>query len=98
LILCVASGLVALWFAASVTFGSGGALRFATLTVVGLSGARALFSPEPAMVMTAVAAMALAIAVASSAGGGTPGALPFVAAALIAAGVMAVPKPASNDS
>ena len=39
LLLCVAGGLVALWFAASVTIGPDGATRFAALSVIGMSGA-----------------------------------------------------------
>jgi hypothetical protein len=98
LILCVAGGLLALWFAASVTFGSGAAARYGVFSVVGLSGVRALYSRETSIVMTATAAMSLAIAAGASLAGSAPGPLPFVAAALIAAGMMALPSPAAHAS
>lgn len=44
LILCIASGLVALWVAAAVTTGTGAPLRFAVLVVLVLMGARMLMS------------------------------------------------------
>ena len=91
LILCVAGGLVALWFAASVTIGPDGATRFAVLSVVGLSGARIVSSREPSSVVTAVATLALAAAVATRLGAGSPGLVPYVAAALIAAGALLLP-------
>lgn len=98
LILCVAGGLVALWFAASVTIGPDGAARFAVLSVIGLSGARILSSREPSTVVTAVATLALATAVATHFGAGSPGLLPYVAAALIAAGVAFLPVRVASAS
>ena len=91
LIMCVAGGLVALWFAASVTIGPEGATRFAVLSVIGLSGARIVSSREPSSVTTAVATLALAAAVATHMGAEPAGPVPYVAAALAAAGVVLVP-------
>jgi hypothetical protein len=98
LILCVAGGLVALWFAASVTLGPDGATRFAVLSVIGLSGARIVSSREPSTVVTAVATLAIAIAVATHFDTGSPGLLPYVAAALIAPGVVFLPARAASVS
>jgi hypothetical protein len=86
LILAVAAGVIALWVAVSVTSGAGASRRFALLAVLGLIGARLLTGRDPTVALTAVAAMALALAAASGLAGVTPGAAPYIAAALIAAG------------
>jgi hypothetical protein len=91
LILCVASGLVALWVAAAVTTGGGAQLRFAVLVGLGLMGARVLASRENAVVLTSVACFALALAAAPSLGAASPGPVPAIIGALIAAGVMFLP-------
>jgi hypothetical protein len=91
LVLCVAGGLVALWFAASVTIGPDGATRFAALSVIGMSGARIVSSRERSSAATAVGTLALATAAATHLGAGSPGLLPYVAAALIAIGVLLLP-------
>jgi len=96
LILCVAGGLVGLWFAASVTIGPDVATRFAVLSVIGMSGARIVSSREPSSVVTAVATLALATAVATHLGAGSAGLAPYVAAALIAAGALLVPVRVAN--
>jgi hypothetical protein len=98
LILCVAGGLVALWLAASVTVGPDGATRFTVLSVIGLSGARIVSSRVASSAVTAVAALAIAIAVATPLGAGSPGLLPYVVAALIAAGVLLLPVRVANAS
>src|SRR5437773_9400813 len=54
-ILCVAGGLLALWIALGVTSGHSSALRFAVITVAGLSGARVLSSDESSVLLTSVA-------------------------------------------
>ncbi len=87
LILVIVAGALALWIAASITTGSGAPLRFATLAVIGLMGARVLEGREPAVLLTAVAGMALALATAAGLAPTTPGLAPYVIAALIAAGV-----------
>ena len=56
---------MALWIAASVTSGAGAPLRFATLAVLGLMGARVLEGRDPAAVLTAVAGMALGLGLAA---------------------------------
>jgi len=94
LILCVALGLVALWIAASVTLGPGVAQRFAVLVVVGLTSARILTSQQTPIVMAAAAVLALAIGVAASLGAHSV--WPYIAAAVIAAGVTLVPIPKMN--
>jgi hypothetical protein len=86
LVLCVAAGLLSLWIAFSVTTGAGAALRFGVMTVVGLSGARALFSNEPAALLTAVGLLALAVAAIAGAGESSPDPWPYVAGAVVAAG------------
>ncbi|HEV2035869.1 MAG TPA: hypothetical protein VGU71_17030 [Candidatus Dormibacteraeota bacterium] len=87
LILAIVAGVVALWIAASVTTGAGAPLRFATLAVLGLMGARVLGGRDPAVVLTAVAGMALAVAMATGLAVTPPGPAPYILAALLAAGV-----------
>jgi hypothetical protein len=87
LILSVVAGILALWIAASVTTGAGGPSRYAALVVLGLMGARVLTASAPAVVITAVAALALAVAMASGLAQAGPGPAPYIAGALIAAGV-----------
>jgi hypothetical protein len=91
LILCIASGLLAFWLAASVTTGPGGSLRFAVLLVPGLMGARILMSREVPVVLAGIAAMALALGAASGLAAESPGPVPAIVGGLIAAGVMFVP-------
>ena len=86
-ILCVGGGLLALWIALGVTSGHSSALRFAVLTVAGLSGARVLSSDEPEVLLTAVALLALALAAAAGLADGAPAIWPYLSAAAIAAGV-----------
>lgn len=90
LILVIVAGFLALWIAASITGGPGAPLRFATLTVLGLMGARVLEGRDPAALLTAVAGMALALAMAAGLAATPPGLAPYVAAALIAAGTSVV--------
>jgi hypothetical protein len=96
LVLCVASGLLALWVAASVTLGQGVAHRFAILIVVGLMAARILTSQRTSAVTAAAAVLALAIGEGASLGGHSV--WPYIAAAVIAAGVTLVPSPRLNVS
>jgi hypothetical protein len=92
LILCIASGLLALWVASVVTTGTGAPLRFAVLVVLGLMGARMLMSREAPAVLTGIASLALVLAVASGLAPGSPGSITALVGALIAAGVMFVPR------
>lgn len=92
LILCIASGLLALWVASAVTTGTGAPLRFAVLLVLGLMGARMLMSREAPVVLTGIASLALVLAVAPGLGPESPGSIPAIVGGLIAAGVMFVPR------
>lgn len=92
LVMCVASGLVALWIAASVMTGEGAALRFAVLAGVGLAGARVLGTDEVAAVTAAVAALVLALAAATPVSEAGLGPWPYAAAALVAAGAAWFPR------
>lgn len=88
LVLCVASGLLALWIAASVTNGTGAPLRFAVLVVLGLMGARILGGRDAAALLTSVAGLALVLAVAPGLASTGQGFVPAMAGALVAAGTM----------
>jgi hypothetical protein len=94
LILCVATGLVSLWVAASVTLGPGIAPRFAELVVVGLMAARILTSQQIPVVLGAAAVLALAVA--EGAGFGADSWWPYLAGGVIACGVTLVPLPRPN--
>ncbi|GAC1505019.1 MAG: hypothetical protein NVS1B3_02640 [Candidatus Dormibacteraceae bacterium] len=96
LVLCVASGLVALWVAVAVTNGPGAQLRFAILVVLGLLGARVLSSRDVAVVVAGIAGLALALGAAPGLDTLPPGVFPDIAGALIAAGVMAIPRAGSS--
>jgi hypothetical protein len=92
LVLCIGSGLLGLWLAVAVMNGSGGAMRFAILVVVGLMGARVLSSSELHVVLAAIAGLALALGAAPALDLLVDGTVPEIAAGLIAAGVMALPR------
>jgi hypothetical protein len=87
LVLAAAVGLAALWISTSVMTGPGAPLRFAALSVLGLTVARVLTPSEPPAVLTALAALALSVAVAAGAADTSPGPALYVLAALVAAGV-----------
>jgi hypothetical protein len=91
LILCIGSGLLAFWLAASVTTGPDASLRFAVLVVPGLMGARILMSRDVPVVLAGITGLALALAAASGLAAGSPGPIPAIVGGLIAAGVMFVP-------
>ena len=86
LILCIATGLLALWLAASITTGSGVALRFAVISVAGLSGTRILAGDSSPVLLTAVGALAFAAAAAAGLSSASPGPWPYAVAAVIAGG------------
>jgi hypothetical protein len=92
LILCIASGLVALWVASAVATGTGAPLRFAVLVVLVLMGARMLMSRRAPVVLTGIASLALVLAVAPGLATGSHGFIPAIVGGLIAAGVMFVPR------
>jgi len=90
IILTIVIGLVALYFAASLSSGGGAAARFAPMASLALAGARLLQGPEKAAALTAASALVLAIGAGSLLvpSGSLPAA---VVAALIAAGASALP-------
>jgi len=92
-VLCIASGLLGLWVASLVTTGTGAPLRFAVLVVVGLMAARILISRDSGVVLAGLAALALALAVAPGLAAQSPGPVPAIIGALVAAGVMFVAGP-----
>jgi hypothetical protein len=94
LILCIASGLVALWFALSVTQGSGASQRFAVLVVVTLTVGRILTGKDASVVMAAAAVLALAIGEAAFLS--TNSSWPALFAAVVAAGLTFIPIPKPN--
>ena len=92
LVLCVASGLLALWIAASVTNGVGAPIRFAVLAVLGLMAARILGGRDAAVLLTCVAGFALVLAVAPGLAATPQGFVPAIAGGLVAAGAMFLPS------
>jgi hypothetical protein len=91
LILAIAAAVIALWFAASVTSGSGAELRFAELAVLALLGARTLHSSEPDVLLASVAGLALAVGAASGLAA-QPSAAPFIVAAMVAGTIALLPR------
>jgi hypothetical protein len=85
-VLAAAVGLLALWISTTVTTGSGASIRFAALSVLGLTAARVLTPSEPPAVMTALAALALSVAVVAGVAGTGPGPAVYVLAAIVAGG------------
>jgi hypothetical protein len=87
LVLCLAAGLVGLWFAGVLTSGPDAALRFAVPAVAGMMCIRVVTSDRPPVVLTSVTALGLVLA--SAAGLASSPAAPAVcvAAGLLAAGV-----------
>ena len=98
LILCIAAGLLALWLAVAVTNGSGAGLRFAVLSVAGLTGARVLSSDDQPVLLSALALLALAVGAAAGLAGTSPGAWPYLAAGAIAAGATLLPSRTPRDA
>ena len=98
LILCIASGLLAFWLAASVTTGPAGSLRFTFIVVPGLMGARILMSRDVTVVLAGIAAMALALAAAAGLAAESPGPIPAIVGGLIAAAIMFVPASLQDAS
>lgn len=88
LVLCVAAGLLALWIAVSITSGSGASLRFAVMSVIGLAGARVLWSDDVSVLLTAIAVLSIAIGATAGIGESSPGVWPYVAGGVIAAAIV----------
>lgn len=94
LVLCIGTGLLGLWVATTVTIGPGAGMRFAVLVVLGLTGARVLSSSDLHVVLVGIAGLALALGAAPGLEVPSGGIVPDIAAGLIAAGVMALPRSA----
>ncbi len=90
LLFTVVVALVALWFALAATSGAGAGFRFAVLTVLVLLGGRLLEAAEPAVMLTAIAGVALVLGIISG-----DGIVSYAVAALVTAGVSAMPLPAT---
>jgi len=90
LLLTVVVALVALWVALAVTTGASAGFRFAVLTVLVLLGGRLLEAAEPAAMLTAIAGVALVLGILSG-----DGIVSYAVAALVTAGVSAMPMPAT---
>jgi hypothetical protein len=90
IILTLVIGLVALYFAASLSSAEGAALRFAAMACIALACARLLQGAERGAALTAASGLVLALGAGSVLGssGSAPAA---VVAALIAAGTSALP-------
>lgn len=98
ILLTIVIGIVALYIAASLSAGAGAPARFALLVAIALPAARLLEAPGPAPATAAAAAMALAIgAVGASVDLSAP-VETAVIAAVIAAGVVALPQVASRGA
>lgn len=96
IVLCVASGLLGLWVATTVTQGPGIGFRFAVMTAIALCAARTLATDDVAAATTAAGALLLAAAVASGVQGASTAPLVFVAAAVVAAGAAWWPRRAAR--
>jgi len=93
LILAMVAGILALWFATSLTTGDDVPLRFACVAVLGLAAGRVLQGQAPAQVLSASAALAIALASASAMASNDPGFLPYLIGGLIAGGASVLPVP-----
>ena len=90
LVLCVASGLIALWIGVAVMSGPGGGLRFAVLAALGLAGSRLLSTDDPWVAQSAFAMIALAVGAAAGLAG-APGPWPYIGAAVVAVAAVWIP-------
>jgi hypothetical protein len=90
LVLSIGGGLLALWIATSVMTGPGAPLRFAAISVLALMTARVLGPADRATLLTALAALAMSVALAAGIADTRPGPAPYIAAALLAAGISVV--------
>ena len=90
LLFTVIVALVASWVALAATSGASAGFRFAVLTALVLLGGRLLEAAEPAVMLTAIAGIALVLGIVSGVG-----IVPYAVAALVTAGVSAMPVPAT---
>jgi hypothetical protein len=91
LVMSIAAGLLALWISASVTTTPGAPLLFAVLVVLGLMAARVLAGRDAVVDRTAIACFALALASSPGLASSSPGPVPYIFGALIAAAVIVAP-------
>ena len=91
LVLCVGAALLALWISASATAAPGGPFLFAVLVVLGLMAARVLAGRDAVVDRTAIACFALALASAPALASSSPGPVPYIVGALVAAAVIVAP-------
>jgi len=92
IILAIVIGILALYFATSLSTGDGSPLRFAWLVVIALSAARLLDCEEPATALTAAATLALGIGAVASLPPAAAGLAAAIVAGLVAAGISALPE------
>jgi hypothetical protein len=85
LVLCITTALVAFWIADAVTSGPVASLRFAVITGIALSAARALSTAKQAAQLSAVAVVALCVASAGAIGSTEAGVWPYLAGGVVAA-------------
>jgi hypothetical protein len=90
-VLSIAAAIAAFWFAAGVTGGALGSLRFAVVLVILLAAARVLVSTEHSSLLSAAALLALAVGLAVAIAPGAQDPWPFIAAGLVAAAVPWLP-------
>lgn len=98
LVLCVGSGLLAFWVAATVMQGSGAAFRFVAMITIALPAARILATDEIAAATTAAGALILGIAVAAATHDASPGPAPYLLSAVVAAGAAWWPRTAPRGA
>ena len=91
LLFVVVVAVVALWVALAATSGDSAGLRFAALTALVLLGGRLLEAADPVVMPTAVAGVALVLGMVSG-----DGIVPYAVAALVTAGVSAMPVPVAR--
>ncbi len=92
LILSVVAALLSLWIAVAVAAGPGGGLRFAVLASVVLLVGRLLQGADPAASTTAASGIALALGAGTVLAPGAPSGAACIVAALISAGLQALPR------
>ena len=90
LLLTVVVALVVLWLTLAVTTGDTAGFRFAALAALLLLGARLLEAAEPTALLTAMAGVALVLGIVAR-----DGIAHYAVAALVTAGVSAMPIPAA---
>lgn len=92
ILLAIVTGVLALYFAASLATGDGAAVRFGWLVAMALSAGRVLQTSEPAASVTAACALALSIGAAAAIAPASSGVAAAIVAAVIAVGVAALPQ------